>query len=151
MILYIKTGKTNTFEIETEYHHTIRELKELVSEKTNIPSSIIIFVWAGRVLTDDRTIARHNIQKESTLHMITNFRKMMSHKVVVRSGKYVKEINASTSMFSLVEDIKMKIQDDTGIPYESIHVYGTGKELDDKQSIIDIDDEQNIDWSAQND
>ena len=76
---------------------------------------------------------------------------MMSHKVVVRSGKYVKEINASTSMFSLIEDIKMKIQDNTGIPYESIHAYCAGKELDDKQSIIDIDDEPIIDWSAQND
>ena len=42
-------------------------------------------------------------------------------------------------MSSLIEDIKFKIQDEVGFPYESIHMFYEDEELNDKQSIIEID------------
>ena len=140
MILYIKIGMENILEIEAEYDFSIKYLKEEISKKTNIPQSIMVLIFAGRIPYDDRTIARNNIQKESTLHLISKFRRPLNHIFVVKNYKEEIKVNLFIWQSSLVEDIKFKIQDDTGTPYESVHILYEGMELEDKQSILDIND-----------
>ena len=141
MKLYIKIGTEDILEIETEYDETIKSLKEEIYKKTKIPQSMITLIYAGRIPYDDRTIARNNIQKESYLYLVSKVRKPLNHIFVVKNeeGDEIK-LNVMILQSSLIEDIKFRVQDDTGIPYESIQIFYEGNELDDNQSIIDIDD-----------
>ena len=140
MILYIKLGMSKTIEISTDYKHTISYLKELISKRTKIPQSIMVLIFGGSILYDDLTILKSHIQNDSTLYLNSKFRRIRKYRFNVKTKYNSFRINMLISQSSLIEDIKCNIQDETGVPYESIHWYEKEKELDDKQSIIDIND-----------
>ena len=141
MKLYIRIGMEGILVIETEYNETIKLLKDEIYKKTKIPQSMITLIHAGRIPYDDRTIVSNNIQKESRLYLVCKVRKPLNHIFVVKNeeGDEIK-LNVMVKQSSLIEDIKFRVQDDTGIHYESIQIFYEGNELDENQSIIDIDD-----------
>ena len=79
MQIFIKgiDGKTTT--VEAEGSDTIWALKLMYClkevENINKPKPHLLDMrWAGKELSDDKTLASYNIQKESTIYIVLVFR-----------------------------------------------------------------------------
>ena len=136
MFLFIKTPSGRTYTVEIEENCTIGELKQAIFDKSNIPQSLQMLVFAGKLLTNDHaTLSEWYVRRDYGLHMVSLPGIKYSHKIVC-DHKVAKELTVKLNWSNLIEDIKFQIQDKTGIPWESIRVFYKDRELSDEEAII---------------
>ena len=79
MQLFVKTLTGATININVDSDIDIWSIKELVERKSKIPPDQQKLIFAGRQLENHRTISFYNIQRESTLHLVTILSGGMHH------------------------------------------------------------------------
>lgn len=68
--IFVKTLTGNTLTIQVDTHTTIAWIKDRIVELEQAPLDDQRLVFAGKVLSDHRTVQEYSIQRESTLHLI---------------------------------------------------------------------------------
>ena len=137
MFLFVKTLIGRTYTVEIDYNSTIGELRQAIFDKYNIPQSLQMLLFAGKLLTNDQaTFFDWNIRRDSGMHMLNLPAAKYSHKIIFEN-KDKKELTVILNSSNLIEDIKFQIQDKTGIPFESIRVFYNDRELSDEEALIE--------------
>ncbi len=70
MQIFVKTLSAKNITLDCQKSTTIRELKEMIHSKEAIPVEQQRLIFSGKQLEDDNTLADHNIDSLSTLHLV---------------------------------------------------------------------------------
>ncbi|CAL8990025.1 unnamed protein product [Prunus brigantina] len=68
--IFIKTWNGKTITLDVARSNTVREVKDKIFCKVRVPVHFQSIVFSGKRLEDKWRLARYNIEKDSTLHMV---------------------------------------------------------------------------------
>ncbi|KAJ5072352.1 hypothetical protein M0811_01366 [Anaeramoeba ignava] len=78
MLLYIRTLSGQTIKVDIYPSETIKYLKEKIGEeKKEWDPDCLLLIFAGKLLENDKIISDYNISKNSSIHVIQSFDKIV--------------------------------------------------------------------------
>ena len=136
MQLSLKTMTGRTYIVETNPDDTVGEFKEKIYQKSKMPTIIQRVLFRGRELTQNHLmLSECGIDKEMWLHLLylKNDECYIEVDLNLNDNKSLLIMNVYFG--ALIEDIKFKIQDQSGYPCDDIKIFCNDKEMEDSESI----------------
>jgi len=122
------SGKTLSFNIQSS--DTVKDFKDKIEEKENIPSDHQSLIFNGNKLENERKISDYNIKDKSILHLISSYSSDVQVQVNTNSGR---TITIDVDLSETVKSFKNKIEEKAGFP-PSFLLFG-GKQLEDANTL----------------
>ncbi|KAK4856413.1 hypothetical protein QYF36_017216 [Acer negundo] len=96
--IFVKTWGGKTVTVDVELSNTIKDVKDKLFAKLQIPFKFQKFVFDGKQLEEDRDLASYNIQKHCTLRMVFS---PIAKITPVKLSQYPAMVSKSTSIYYL--------------------------------------------------
>eukprot|EP00345_Euplotes_harpa_P005081 CAMPEP_0168329456 /NCGR_PEP_ID=MMETSP0213-20121227/7121_1 /TAXON_ID=151035 /ORGANISM="Euplotes harpa, Strain FSP1.4" /LENGTH=159 /DNA_ID=CAMNT_0008332789 /DNA_START=12 /DNA_END=491 /DNA_ORIENTATION=- len=118
---------------------TVRSLKLKFAKKAKCDEAIFALFYNSKALCEHLTLAECHIREENTIYAINLPEFTQKNKFVIQESDFSTAMNLTVliDQVELIEDVKYKIQDLTGIPSNRMKLVAEGKELMDYQALMD--------------
>ncbi len=140
--IFVNTLYGKTISFACKQSDTINNVKTQIENKGGIPLGEYRLVYAGKELKDGRTLSHYKIQNESTLHLVLRQRVPEFLKPVDDMKIFVTKVPGNTAPIvckpnDTVKNLKIKIEDQEGIPPEQQRLIFAGMDLEDGRTLSD--------------
>ena len=131
MVIIMKTLTGKIINLDVDPSDTIKTVKDLILKKEGIPPEQQRFIFGGRQLEDNNTLAQYNIKNQSTIHIIFHSRNI---KIFLKTltGKTIELFVAESVTIKTVKDL---ILEKEGIPPEYQRFIFGGRQLEDNNTL----------------
>lgn len=139
--IFVKTLTGKTITLEAENTDTIGKIKTMIHEKEAIPEDQLRLMFDGKQLEGEKTLMEYNIEKDSTLQLVSRLRGGHGRKLLInveyrrcinlRCANQVLELDVYDS--ERIIDIKEKIKLRMNYPPSVQILY----HLNDEQQLVD--------------
>lgn len=107
MQIFVKTLNGKTITLEVDPSTSLKNIMTEITKQEGIPENNQRLIFAGKQLEIGKNLSDYNIQKESTLHLLTKGTKNFSVNIKLADKVIKIDISAYESVLSLKEKIMM--------------------------------------------
>ena len=113
MKIKVKSLTGKKYDLDVNYSDSIKNIKDLIREKAEIPKEKPIrLIYAGKELDDDKILDDYNISNNSTIHLVTTPKTVKKLYIKINEGKILAlDFNPSDT----IGNLKEKIKDEEGL------------------------------------
>jgi len=129
----LKTLTGKTIELFVAESVTIKTVKDLILEKEGIPPEYQRFIFGGRQLEDNNTLAQYNIKNQYTIQLIFNAR-LIQIFIQTLIGKTIELNVAENDKIKTVKDLIFKKE---GFPPEQQIFIFERNQLEDNKTLAE--------------
>ena len=133
MVIIVRTLTGKNINLDVDPSDTIKTVKDLILKKEGIPPEHQRFIFGGKQLEDNNTLAQYNIKNQSTIQLIFNAR-LIQIFIQTLIGKTI-ELNVAESV--TIKTVKDLIFKKEGIPPEQQIFTFEKKQLEDNKTLAE--------------
>ncbi|OIT40074.1 polyubiquitin 4 [Nicotiana attenuata] len=137
VMLYVKRAYAKgTITVNSMIYETIQDVKSRIGAKEGINSDEFSLIHDGKFIEDNRTLAFHNIDDGSTLHIVLNPKDKFLIPVVMPSYEII-QIEVKVTLF--VRDVKTVIESRVGQSMNDMDLFLGKQKLKDQKELYQYD------------